>query len=63
VATKPFWSRDEIVLKQANAYSSERSQCGLGVRMRTMVELAALLMGLVAAGIFVAHAVDAYHAQ
>jgi hypothetical protein len=38
-------------------------QCGLGVRMRTMVELAALLMGLFSAAIFVAHAVDAYHAQ
>jgi len=28
-----------------------------------MVEIAALLIGLFSAGIFVAHAVDAYHAQ
>jgi hypothetical protein len=31
--------------------------------MRFMVEVAALLIGLFSAGIFVAHAVDAYHAQ
>jgi hypothetical protein len=31
--------------------------------MRVMVEIAALLIGLFSAGIFVAHAVDAYHAQ
>ena len=38
----------------------EHHQCGLGVRMKAMVELAAVVMGLVSAGIFVAHAVDAY---
>jgi hypothetical protein len=31
--------------------------------MRIMVELAAILIGLFSAGIFLAHAVDAYHAQ
>jgi len=31
--------------------------------MSVMVEVAAVLMGLVSAGIFVAHAVDAYYAQ
>jgi hypothetical protein len=31
--------------------------------MRTMIELAAVLMGLFSAAIFVAHAVDAYQAQ
>jgi hypothetical protein len=31
--------------------------------MRTMIELATILMGLFSAGIFVAHAVDAYQAQ
>jgi len=28
-----------------------------------MIELAAVLIGLFSAGIFLAHAVDAYHAQ
>jgi hypothetical protein len=31
--------------------------------MRTMVEIAAVLMGLFSVGIFVAHAIDAYQAQ
>jgi hypothetical protein len=31
--------------------------------MRTMIEIAAVLMGLFSAGIFVAHAVDAYQAH
>jgi hypothetical protein len=31
--------------------------------MRAMIELAAVLMGLFSAGIFVAHAVDAYQTQ
>jgi hypothetical protein len=31
--------------------------------MRAMIEIAAILMGLFSAGIFVAHAVDAYQAQ
>jgi hypothetical protein len=31
--------------------------------MSAMVEIAAVLMGLFSAGIFVAHAVDAYQAQ
>jgi hypothetical protein len=31
--------------------------------MSTMIELATVLMGLFSAGIFVAHAVDAYQAQ
>jgi hypothetical protein len=31
--------------------------------MRTMIEIAAVLMGLFSAGIFVAHAIDAYQAQ
>jgi len=31
--------------------------------MKAMVELAALLMGLFSAGVFVAHALDAYRAQ
>jgi hypothetical protein len=31
--------------------------------MNVMVEFAALLMGLFSAGVFVAHALDAYNAQ
>jgi hypothetical protein len=31
--------------------------------MSTMIEIAALMMGLFSAAIFVAHAVDAYQAQ
>jgi hypothetical protein len=31
--------------------------------MNAMIELAALLMGLFSAGVFVAHALDAYNAQ
>jgi len=31
--------------------------------MRAMIELAAILMGLFSAGIFAAHAIDAYQAQ
>jgi hypothetical protein len=31
--------------------------------MRAMIEIAAVLMGLFSAGIFVAHAIDAYQAQ
>jgi hypothetical protein len=31
--------------------------------MRAMIELAAILMGLFSAGIFVAHAIDAYQAH
>jgi len=31
--------------------------------MRAMIEIAAVLMGLFSAGIFVAHAVDAYQAH
>jgi hypothetical protein len=31
--------------------------------MRAMVEIAAVLMGLFSAGIFVAHAIDAYQAH
>jgi hypothetical protein len=38
-------------------------QCGPSVGMRAMVEIAAVLMGLFSACIFVAHAVDAYQAQ
>jgi hypothetical protein len=37
--------------------------CGLGARTSAMVELAAVVMGLISAGIFVAHAVDAYQAR
>jgi hypothetical protein len=38
-------------------------QCGPSVGMSAMVEIAAVLMGLFSACIFVAHAVDAYQAQ
>jgi hypothetical protein len=31
--------------------------------MRAMIELTAVLMGLFSAGVFVAHAIDAYQAQ
>jgi hypothetical protein len=31
--------------------------------MRSMVELAVVITGLFSAGIFLAHAVEAYHAQ
>jgi len=31
--------------------------------MRSMVELAVVIIGLFSAAIFVAHAVDAYHAE
>jgi hypothetical protein len=31
--------------------------------MRAMIELAAVIMGLFSAGIFVAHAIDAYQAH
>jgi hypothetical protein len=62
-ATKPFSRHDEIILKPTNLYRGEASLvCGLGVRIGSMFE-AAILLGLFSAGIFVAHAVEAYHAQ
>jgi hypothetical protein len=62
-ATKPFSGRDEIILKHNGVYRSECIGAGLVYWMRAMIELAAVLMGLFSAGIFVAHAIDAYQAQ
>jgi hypothetical protein len=62
-ATKPFSRRDEIILKQTGVYRSGSHQCGPGVRVSVMIEVAAVLMGLFSVGIFVAHAVDAYQAH
>jgi hypothetical protein len=63
LATKPFWERDEVTLKQISVYRLDLYSCGLNARKSAMIEVAAVVMGLVSAGIFVAHAVDAYRAQ
>ena len=62
-ATKPFLGCDEVILKQISAYRFVLYPCGLDPRTSVMIEFAAVVMGLVSAGIFVAHAVDAYRAQ
>ena len=62
-ATKPFLERDEVILKQNSVYRIDVYPSGLDARMSVMIEVAAVVMGLVSAGIFVAHAVDAYRAQ
>jgi hypothetical protein len=62
-ATKPFLERDEVILKQISVYRFDMYPCGLDARTSAMIEVAAVVMGLVSAGIFVAHAVDAYRAQ
>ena len=61
--TKPFSGPDEIILKPTSPYLSICKECGLGVRVSAMVEVAAILIGIFSVGIFLAHAVDAYHAQ
>ena len=62
-ATKPFLERDEVILKQISVYRLVMYPCGLDARTSVMIEVAAVVMGLVSAGIFVAHAVDAYRAH
>jgi len=62
-ATKPFWERDEVILKQISVYRIDVYPSGLDARTSVMIEVAAVVMGLVSAGIFVAHAVDAYRAH
>lgn len=63
---KPFSRDDEIILKPTTPLSSYQtsmtSACG-SVRMNPMVEAVAALLVLFSAGIFLAHVVDAYHAQ
>jgi hypothetical protein len=54
---------DEVILKQISVYRFNLYLCGLDARTSPMIEVAAVVMGLVSAGIFVAHAVDAYRAQ
>jgi hypothetical protein len=36
---------------------------GRGVRMNSMIEVAIALLALFSAGIFLAHAIEAYHAR
>jgi hypothetical protein len=63
--------RDETIFWQRRNHSETNrrlstlitSRCGLGMRTSFMVELVAILIGVFAAGIFAAHAIDAYHAQ
>ena len=62
-ATKPFLERDEVILKQISVYRLVMYPSGLDARTSAMIEVAAVVMGLVSAGIFVAHAVDAYRAH
>jgi len=62
-ATKPFLERDEVILKQNSVYRIDVYPSGLDARTSVMIEVAAVVMGLVSAGIFVAHAVDAYRAH
>ena len=56
MGTKPFRQTDEAILKQAQAIK-RLCQCN-GVRK--MIEVVTIVLGLFCAGIFIAHAVDAY---
>jgi hypothetical protein len=54
--TKPFCGIFEAILKQASAIDVP----SLSVRVRKMIEVVTVVLGVFCVGIFLAHAVDAY---
>jgi hypothetical protein len=61
-ATKPFPRTDETILKPTDLYQWA-GWVSVSVRIGPMLEAAAAVLVLLSAGIFLAHAVDAYQAR
>jgi hypothetical protein len=54
---------ETILMPRRSNKSGGMTSAGTGVRMSSMVELVVAAVGLASAGIFLAHAIDAYQAE